>query len=177
MSLFWRIYCLTEQKWVYTSLDVTPTVCPNVAEHTVNAQSVQSLGREASGLRISNLLNSITSGVLVPVFTFSYNTLTRGPIHRIRINAFGTNGTTQFDVQLYNLTTDESMGTKTFTNTSSLALVNMTFDDIIQPQGDVLLQLRFKRNNGLDGTVECREVVVYSDVDNTLVDKLSEINI
>lgn len=43
MTTRWRIYCITEGGWQYTTSSTTPTVCPNDGGHSVNASSASAM--------------------------------------------------------------------------------------------------------------------------------------
>ena len=170
MSNKYRIYCTDEVDEGFKTVwvDTPPTTCPNDAGHSVNVNSISSIGVVEEALRISNINTKLSSSSFKRVIVFQYNPVVLGEMHSVRILASVSGGnTTSYTLELLNLTNQTTIVSKSITNLSEDVIIDIG-TITTPPTEESVIELNVKRDNG-SGKITFNEIVVYVDSTSKIV--------
>jgi hypothetical protein len=139
-NIQWRIFCSTENLWVYIWSDNAPTTCPNNASHVVNLDSVQQTNIEKEVKSFTNLNSIINTSILTRVLLFQYNTTLLGTLRRVKCLAYCDVTVSSFNILLYDRTNVVLLLTSTLTNTNEDNIIDLGVIETA-PSNEVTLEL------------------------------------
>jgi hypothetical protein len=170
----YRIFCETDGTWEYEFRTTPPTVCPDDAGHTVNANSVNKVkGPTIVSLSIpmkykkKDLKDNVYTELTTYEFAgtnfcgeFKYAKL----ITRMDDNGSGSEGDEDFALylQIYDITNNVAILTSDKTSCSTIAAPPLTFDiDTVCSSDPAIWQISIKRPSKKSGDVFIKCVDFY----------------
>jgi hypothetical protein len=158
-NIQYRIYCITEDTWVYEWAAAPPTECPNNAAHEVNPNSVSEVNFESEKSSCVSVA-STSNHSYTKLYCIYYDTNSNGPIRRIQLVCRSTSDTTSYDIKVVNYDSQTVLLENTLSNTSDNTIINVG-TIASPPAGNFFLEIYAKANNG-SGNVEVQQVLLYA---------------
>lgn len=159
MSFYYRIFCITEDTWIYHWDNTSPTECPNNSEHQVSG--TQLIKSEALVSSYNSINRSISSTTFSRILLFSYKTSISGTIRRIVILAHSDVGVDSFTIQVFDKTNVNALIETTSTNKIEIEPVDLGAIEF-PPDNDVIIEILIKVNSGT-GNVYITDISIYND--------------
>lgn len=160
MSIYWRIFCVTDNQWEFEWSDTALTECPVNNLHSVILSSNQDIGQEKIVSTYSTPVSIITPGFFKRICSISYNTSDFGSLRRIKMIAKKSEQATSFDINIVDFTN----------NIILLTVSNLTNEDdninidlgviTSPPNGQVILEISGRLNG--TGELVVNEITLIS---------------
>lgn len=163
MSIKWKIYCteVGDEGWQEAWNNTAITTCPNNVAHSVNSNSVVEVAREMVSMQQSPSIMSTNSDTYDVLGVILYDTMTHGLLRRVKVISKMDVGATSYDIEIYDVTNTQQLATANFTNTvyasNDTGVIGATLS------GEVLIEIRAKRNGGTSENIHVTSAVFFSN--------------
>lgn len=152
MSIRYRVYCKTDQRFEYVWTDTLPTECPVDPAHDINVDSIESYEEEHEVYPISCARYKTKNKSYTRILTFHYDEHTMGIIRRFEYMSYmdkknedDDNNPPSYWIEVYDQTTSTSLMETEFTNTSVDAVKTQALDTPLIH--DHLISINLRRDN------------------------------
>ena len=105
------------------------------------------VGEEVLVERITPIVDRVNNGNYTRVAIIHYDSNVSGPLRRVKVMSNMDNGTTSYDVEVYDHTNQVSLCSQTFTNTEDFGFSDLAVLSS-PPEGIINLEINVKRNGG-----------------------------
>jgi hypothetical protein len=140
MSIKWRIYCITDNKWEYIWNNSSPTVCPIDANHTVNDNSISDVSKLQLYSNIHILKPISGSNIYTKIASF----ISPNNIISFKMMSYMDGDAISYDCKIINQN-NVIIKTLTFNNTTLGINIIDSFDNEINT--DDILEFYIKSDN------------------------------
>jgi hypothetical protein len=157
MSKYWRVYCNTEQQFVYTWSDTTPTVCPTTSSDSIG--TIKELPINYKRLEYSITPTEVNSNTYTLILEFEFpGTNEIKYVDSCKILTYINSGT--YSLRLYDLTNSNVIAEKTGNNNTTSLLIDMgTLSNL--PTNAALFEVQVKRDTGTDNPTSSYTLIKY----------------
>ncbi len=115
-----EVWCVTENKYVSTTGENTPTQCPNDVGHTITQEKTiwKSAKKIKFIINLSPIIYSTKSTSYIKLATYRYTGANN--LYQIKLDCFKDTGITSYSIRVQNLTTSTTVAEVTgLTNTTA----------------------------------------------------------